>query len=175
MSKWELLAGLPPYGPPAIGFSATGQGKHREDSPLLSTGGAETWVGNFQPGFSSLHEAVEHPNGVEIVVVAGGTAYVVSPTSKMCIQTFGGQIEWTKAVPEHRLVLFASLTDVIAIGVDGVRWRSRRISWDGLRELVVSNAELTGEAYSPLDDRWHPFGMDVVTGEATGGSYNEVK
>jgi len=88
MKRWEILSGLPPYGPPALNFSATGTGLHREGYVVrFFPDGTEAWVGNFQPGFVSFWDVAEHPNGEDIVVIAGGTAYVISPTAKRCRKT----------------------------------------------------------------------------------------
>jgi len=74
-ARWEVLDGLPAYGPMSEPFSTTGQGMHREglvDRFFPPTG---SWVGNFQRGLSSLDEVFAHPDGRHVVVVAGGTGY----------------------------------------------------------------------------------------------------
>jgi hypothetical protein len=173
MNKWEILSGLPVYGPSALNFSATGQGKHREGLVLkFRSNASESWVGNFQPGLVHFNCAMQHPDDEHVIVVAGGEAYVISPTAKECVQTFGGQIIWAESVPDLNIVLIASLTDVLSIGKVGIVWRSGRISWDGLRTLKVDRVWLTGEAYSPYDKpEWRPFRVDVTTGHVQGGTY----
>jgi hypothetical protein len=176
MSGWEILAGLPPYGPEAIAFSSTGQCKHREGFVVrFRPENAEEWVGNFQPGLYGLADVLGHPNGKYVIVIAGGQGYIVSPVDRKCLETFGSQIEYVKSAPRQHLVLFVSLTGVAAIGIDGLTWRSRRISWDGFRNLSVTETQLVGEAYSPLDDVWHDFEVDLSNGNVTGGSFIEVR
>jgi hypothetical protein len=172
MTHWEILSGLPPYGPPALNFSAFGLGMHCQGFVVrFLPDGAESWVGNFQPGLVSFHGVVEHPNGEDIVVIAGGSAYVISPEVKQCRETFGGQIEWMARLKEFALLVFASLTDIVAVGKTGIAWRSQRISWDGLSNLRVSGVWLTGDARSPFDDKGHSFRLNVTNGEVVGGSY----
>ena len=172
MIRWEILAGLPPYGPAAVSFSATGHGMHREGLVVrFFTGSDEDWVGNFQPGLTGSADVLGHPNGKDVIVIAGGQGYIISPTSRLCLATFGGQIECVKAAPRQRMVMFVSLTDVTAIGTDGLVWHSRRISWDGMRNLRITDAKFVGEAYSPLDDGWHDFEVDLSSGMAIGGSF----
>lgn len=53
-----------------------------------------------------------------------------------------------------------------------MRWRSRRISWDGMWDLRIENDKVKRSAWSPFDDREHPFAIDLRTGAVEGGSYN---
>jgi hypothetical protein len=60
-----------------------------------------------------------------------------------------------------------------AVGPNGLQWRSRRLSWDGVRDVSVSGHVLRGDAYAPEgpDGAWYPFEVDLNTGDVTGGSY----
>lgn len=87
--RWEILNGLPAYGPMAEPFTATGKGTHSEGLVVKFKNSTESWVGNFQRGFSSLDKVLQHPNGHLVVVVAGGTAYVVDPRTRSLMQHFG--------------------------------------------------------------------------------------
>jgi hypothetical protein len=58
-----------------------------------------------------------------------------------------------------------------ALDPSGVLRRSRRVSWDGFREVHLAEGMIRGEAYNPMDDDWTPFTVDVATGEVRGGSY----
>src|SRR5262245_11223124 len=82
-AKYELLPGLPPYGPLAEPFTATGQGTYREGLVVrFETDDGQSWVGNFQRGYSGFEMAIDHPNGREVVVIAGGQGYVVNPEDR---------------------------------------------------------------------------------------------
>jgi hypothetical protein len=50
------------------------------------------------------------------------------------------------------------------LGPTGLMWHTRRLSWDGLDEL-------RGLAWSPIDDKWCPFTVELNSGKSTGGSY----
>jgi hypothetical protein len=56
------------------------------------------------------------------------------------------------------------------VGPEGMRWRTRRISWDGMMEVSLDGKRLHGNALD-LDDSWARFDVDIDTGEVTGGSY----
>ncbi|HKI85294.1 MAG TPA: hypothetical protein VKA53_00980, partial [Thermoanaerobaculia bacterium] len=59
------------------------------------------------------------------------------------------------------------------LGPAGLFWHTRRLSWDGFDQLAVSGNEMKGLAWSPMDDRWHPFRVDIRTGTSQGGSYGD--
>jgi hypothetical protein len=69
-------------------------------------------------------------------------------------------------------VLFGNGLWFELLGAVGLHWRSRRISWDGMREVRLEGLRLFGEAWSPFEDCWLPFELDLCSGEFTGGSYN---
>ena len=130
---------------------------------------AFSWIGNFQRGLTKLDKVLDHPNGNSIIVVAGGECYVVDLTKKKLIENFGGDFLSAIEVPTKPLIVFESHTDFEAIGPTGRIWRSNRISWDGLRNVVVQETELYGEAWS-YEDIWIPFKLNLDTGEHEGGA-----
>jgi hypothetical protein len=59
-----------------------------------------------------------------------------------------------------------------ALAASGMSWRSRRLSWDGVRNVRIDDSRLRGEAWNPVDDCWNEFTLDLQTGDVVGGSYN---
>ena len=138
MSTFEVLAGLPPYGPEALAFSATGLGTHSEGFVVrFVTDDRSDWVGNFQPGFTSCFAIVRHPNGHNYIVVAGGQAYIIDPCNPKSWEHFGASIEFVLEIKDVNGVLFGNGIAFEFIGSNGTRWKSRRISWDGMADLGV--------------------------------------
>ena len=171
--RHEILDSLPPYGEPAKAFSATGMGAQSEGFVVkFFPSSGNDWVGNFQPGLSSLFEVVDHPNGVSSIVISGGQAYLVNPESEKCEQEFGGQIETIIPLPDQSALIFGNGLWFEAIGPDGFLWKSRRISWDGMQNVRQQDLSLIGESYDPMSDGWSEFNLDLTTGEVTGGSYS---
>ncbi len=173
-APWEILDGLPTYGPMAEPFSVTGQGAHSEGLVVRFFSATGTWVGNFQRGDSSLDEVFAHPDGQHVVVVAGGTAYVVEVGARRLVAHFGGGIEHIVVVPANHAVLIGNGLWFEALGPAGTTWRSRRISWDRMRKISLVGTVVWGEAYAPEgpNGRWYPFELDAMTGTVVGGSYN---
>jgi hypothetical protein len=165
---YEVLPGLPAYGPLAEPFSPTGQGKHREGLVVRFTSETgESWAGNFQRDLGGIDRIVDHPNGSAIIVIAGGQGYIVDPTSRKCL---GYLIKSLFVVAELNSIVLGNNLEFEAICATGFLWRSRRVSWDEMRNLSISDLTLTGEA-SDLGELWIPFAIDLVTGEVSGGSY----
>lgn len=170
----RVLPGLPPYGDLPKIFSDTGQGMHREGLVVeFMVPGESPWVGNFVRGLTRFDLAVPHPDGKHALIIAGGQGYIVDPRIHGVIKTFGGGINECYPHPDGTtLVLDERGTSFSALGVDGWRWHSRRISWDGFRSVRVEEMRLKGEAWFP-EDTWHPFELDLDSGEVVGGSYVE--
>ncbi|GLH78193.1 hypothetical protein SSBR45G_31020 [Bradyrhizobium sp. SSBR45G] len=173
--RFDILPGLPAYGPPAISFPESDLPTFREGlvvrfHPAPSDAGGDPWVGNFLGGQTSYDRVLAHPNGADVIVVARGHGSVVdvartSVTASLC--------DVTQLIPLDALglVLVERLTDFIAIGADGMRWQSPRISWDGFRSVSISADQLRGEAYSAPDEEWVPFTLDLATGACRDGIF----
>ena len=168
---FEVLPGLPPFGALPLQFSDTGMGMHTEGLVVrFLAGTADDWVGNFQPGLSHFSRVVGHPDGKHLFVIAGGSAYVVDPVARKLVDTFGAQIEFAQELPDHRAVLFGNGLCFELHNEQGLSWRSRRVSWDGIKDVIVSAAHITGLGWC-IDDTWPAFEIDLATGAVRGGAY----
>jgi len=171
--RYRVLSGLPPYGPLAEPFIVSGRRRHSEGYVVQFTRSAgDSWVGNFQRGAGAIDTVVEHPNGKELLVISGGQGYVVDPEDRCKREYFGGCIDSVFPVEENKTVILGNGLWFEAFGVAGPLWRSKQVSWDGLRELRHDGTILRGEAWSPVEDCWLPFELDLITGSHQGGSYN---
>jgi hypothetical protein len=121
---------------------------------------------------ASCYEVLEHPDGRHLLVIAGGQGYIVDPNDRSKREYFGASIEVVLRVPELGTIVFGNGLWFESLGPDGWRWRTGRISWDGMRELRREGLELLGQAWSPLENCWLPFELDLRSGEFKGGSYN---
>jgi|HubBroStandDraft_4_1064222.scaffolds.fasta_scaffold700856_1 hypothetical protein len=173
MEKFRVLVGLPATGAWPEQFSKPGQSTHGEGFVVeFSPEAKSAWVGNFQPGVTGYSTVLPHLDGKSLIVIAGGQAYVVDVLERRLLSVFGGNIDAALFVhPEGPLVICNGIW-LEARDNTGLRWRSRRISWDGMSDLRVENDKILGQAWSPLDNREYPFAVDVATGSVEGGSYN---
>jgi hypothetical protein len=171
MERFRVLAGLPATGPWPEQFSKPGQSTHREGFVVeFSPETKSAWVGNFQPGITRYSAVVGSSRWA--FVIAGGQAYVIDPSERRLLSVFGGDIDGTLFVQPEGPLVFCNGIWLEARDNTRLRWRSRRISWDGMWDLRVENDKILGQAWSPLDDREYPFAVDLATGSVEGGSYN---
>ena len=170
--RFEILSGLPPYGPSAEPFTATGQGTHRQGFVVrFYPSHGESWVGNFQPCGLSLRAVEEHPDGARLIVISGGQVYIIDPNNRKYVEFIGAGNEQIIHIGDVLLLITA--TDFKAIGSEGQRW-NRRVSWDGIRNFAVdpTGHTITGEGWTPVTDEWIRFELDVASGVVTGGPYD---
>lgn len=167
----RILPGLPAYGVPAEPFPSSGYGAHREGTVVeFEDKDGNKWIGNFQPGLNAYNAVFDTFGADRPIVIAGGSGYVVDVPSHKVIEEFGGAIDW--ALEWHGRLVLADGIGFVARNRDGVVWKSDRVSWDGMRDLSHDGGRVRGFAYSPLDDDYHSFDLDLETGNFSGGSYN---
>lgn len=171
MTTFEQLAGLPPYGDPAIGFPLEWASRGSEGVVVkFDVPGAGAWVGNFAPGILGLSWVSRHPNGEDVLVSAQGALYSVNPRTRKAIEVCS--VAFSAIELPDGIVFERQGLAFFKIGRAGVEWSTRRISWDGVRNVRVDGERLLGEACSPHDDGWISFEVCLRSGKATGGSYD---
>ena len=171
MVSFEVLSGLPPYGPMAKPFPASGYGAHSQGFVVQFEGEKfGTWIGNFQPGLTSFSKAYEHPDGKHVVVVAAGAIYIVDPDTQAAEES-GGMVSSVIQISEKNALLFDDNIYLSLIGAH-VTWQTKRLSWDGIRNLSISGDFVLGQGWR-YDDTWHDFAVSLANGSHTGGAYDE--
>lgn len=129
-----------------------------------------TWVGNFELGYGRISGTWAHPNGTDAIVIAAGTAYSVSPSSRAVVE-MAGYVEQVWPVEGPPGLLFQLMGIVfVRIGAAGELWRTRRVSWDGFADLELGSESIRGSAWEP-GGTWVPFVVDLHTGAVHGGSF----
>lgn len=172
--RFEVLPGLPPYGPMAVSFTRNGASEHREGLVVrFYPKGSDPWVGNFLGGMTACTAVLDHPNDSDVIIVAQGDACIVDPEQRTIRDRIASDITTVIPLPSLGSVVFQGLTDFTAVRADGSGWSSPRISWDGFRNTEVREAELFGEAYTPNGDDWVPFRLCLLTGECRDGVYSQ--
>jgi hypothetical protein len=165
--KYEIQSGLPPYGPEAIWFSDTGWGQATEGLVIkFMPDRSESWIGNFIRGMSQFDKVYYHPDFIHIVVIAGGTGYVVCPEKKKKEGSFGADITGGFEFTKQRKLALHTTTDFYIADSHGEIRRTQRIALDGIRNIECTDIRLTGEAYDL--EGWKPFEMNIETEVITG-------
>jgi hypothetical protein len=103
-------------------------------------------------------------------VFADGVCYVIDPRRRELKQQIGGAIARVWEVSEPRgLVCGRQGIAFLRIGPAAVAWHTRRLSWDGSRDVMLTTNRITGLAWK-YDDTWVPFEVNLITGASQGGS-----
>lgn len=103
----------------------------------------ERWVGSFAAGgLGGVSGVFATPAPAQLCVVVDGLAYVVSvhdPASGAVI--VHDQVWQVEFIEEPARLLLVRFIDIVALGEEGVAWRTPRVAVDGLR---VVHAGLAG-------------------------------
>jgi hypothetical protein len=150
-------------------FPSSGYGAFREGFVVqFESEKIGAWVGNFQPCLTGFSGAYEHPDGTHVVVVAGGAIYIVNPDTQAAEES-GGAVYSVNQLSDEKSLLFNEGTSLSLIGRDR-NWRTGRLSWDGIRNLSISDDLVSGEGWL-YDDTWRQFFVSLRDGSHTGGAY----
>lgn len=108
----------------------------------------------------------------DLLVVAGGYGYLIHTTDPAHCEFLPIRpITAVLPAPEDGLLLLAGFNDVLALGADGVRWQTSRLSWEGITLREVRGGRLHGDGWDMFTDREVPFTVDLRTGEHEGGGF----
>jgi hypothetical protein len=127
---FEILAGLPASGPPAVAFPASNLGFSEGLVIRIRPKSTEAWTGNFQCGENDHTAVYIHPDGKRLIVVAGGSDYLVDPLMKELMGQTTDNISFSCEVPELEVIVFG---DHIRFCRDMRHWKYS--DW----EVVLSN------------------------------------
>jgi hypothetical protein len=167
----RLLPGLPPYGPMPTAFPAEWGQLGREGTVVEFNTGTDLWVANVRSGSGGLHFAGLHPNRRAAIVIASGDLWMIDLRTRAAVQMLPAiEAMWQVQNPEGWVFSRQGIA-LARLGPSGLIWHTRRLSFDGFDEVHIDRHEVKGLAWSPLDDTWRPFCVDIQTGKAVGGSY----
>jgi len=174
--RYEVLNGLPPYGPMYVPISA-------DDEPFYSEGyvvkfqksNGDEWVANFRTGWTNYYNVFEFAEYNIVVVFAGGQGYIINLDEEKLKTSFDISIENVIQKDDGSLICANNTHIMILDNNKGEFWRSERISWDGIKDLKILDNKLHGKSYDPTNDirPWSKFIMDLESNEISGGSFQE--
>ncbi|MXN89704.1 hypothetical protein GR160_00555 [Flavobacterium sp. Sd200] len=172
-TKFEILKSLPSTGPMYVSVSEenTFYSDFSEGFVVrfYKKDGSE-WVANIQRGLTNFDTVIELTESSNIIVIAGGQAYIINPENTKPISFFGSQYKYSISNTEGQCVL-SDYTGLTIIEPDGKYWHSERISIDGIEDLRIEDDIVYGVVYMPIDDadEWLDFSYNITTKIMTGG------
>lgn len=171
--EFEVLTGLPATGKTAIAFPPGSLGFSEGLVVGVRCESSETWIGNFSNGETDHSAVYKHPDGKRLIVIAGGSDYLVDPFTKELLAQIASDISFSRDFPALGIVVFGDNTAFWAEGKVGRAWTTPRISWDGLADINVTEDILTGNWYSAIDEGWHEFSLILSSGKLVGETYED--
>ena len=170
--SFQLLPGLPAYGPEAVPFPHDWGRFGREGIVVeFIRNDGTTWVGNFAPGRYGASGAVLHPDGRHVLVLTRGDLWHVNPDKAEASKLpFGVEAYWPAQSPDGIIIDVEGLA-FLRLSAAGILWHTRRLSWDGFVDLELAGSRLVGKAWNAMDDSWEPFEVDLATGASIGGGF----
>lgn len=175
--KYEVLNSLPAYGPMYISISDS-------EEPFFSEGfvvrfyksDKSQWVANFALGWTNYSKVFDFPEHDIIIVIAGGRVYIMNPNYEVPQKIFGITINEIVETADRSLIFANDINIIVFDNLNGEFWETSRISWDGIRNLKVTDDMLYGESYFPanFNEEWHVFSINLKTREVVGGTWNEL-
>jgi hypothetical protein len=167
----KILSGLPASGPQPAQFRATTRRLNSEGAVVKVSLGASSWTGNFEKGDGKLSGVWATPSPDHLCVVAGGRAYWVSARDDRGYDILPVYpVQDVRAILESDLLILVDYTEIAAIGREGLRWISDRISWDGIHILHADARGIIGQAWDAAAEQRVGFFVDTETGRLEGGS-----
>ena len=128
----------------------------------------KTWMGVFAPGTISkngLYGVYASPHFNKLCVVANGAGYFVSSDNpKEWEEIKSIPIIYTGISKAKNVIIFADYTELIAYDNTGVRWKTKRLSWDGLKIIELSDDYIKGEYYDIRTEKNELFKVDLISG-----------
>jgi hypothetical protein len=105
------------------------------------------------------------PNPDAMCAVAGGYAYMVDVTHpEKCMQIPFRPVVEVRLLPEHGLMLFVGFHGLLAWDADGERWRTGKLTDEGLRITGVKDGAVHGFGWKMATDTEVAFAVDLKTG-----------
>jgi hypothetical protein len=168
--EYSELPGLTGDGPAPMQFSRPGVSTFREGVVVRVEHKNGAWIGNFQRGDVGVSAVVPTPDPDCLAVCARGVCYIVpvsNPETFRIVPMY--PVYSLYAAPEVGILLFVNTTQVLCIDKQGVRWKSRSVSWHGVDITSVSEDEVTGTGHYTPDETEIAFYIDIRTGKVRGG------
>jgi hypothetical protein len=133
----------------------------------------ESWIGTF--AFGQI--APTGPSGVfatpdpdRMCVVSRGMGNFVSAHSPLqCEEVNCYPIIDVRPIHTQGIIVFAEFTRLVAYGPAGLKWKTKRLSWDNLKIIEVTNTSIKGEFWDICSEATASFVVDLATGTHQGG------
>lgn len=137
--------------------------------------GGEPWIGSFAYGHMMKFLSSTVTNGPAedwVTIVAAGDAYLVNVFDpRSWVEVKVAPVMDVRALTDSGLVVFADFCELTAYDAAGIKWRTERLAFDGLRIDRVDHSGVYGVGWHAPTDRLLPFTVDLQTGRGVSEAY----
>jgi hypothetical protein len=173
--EWEVVDELPGGGAQPHYYFPGGTLASGGDGVVvrIAPAGAAIWFGTFafgKYGMTAATKILSMPDPGKLCVVSCGAGYIVSvqdPRSWESVKAI--PVIDVRPIAGAGLVVFANFTELVAYGTEGVRWRTKRLTWDSMKLIDVTDEKIVGEYWDIRSEETRTFEVDVATGTHHGG------
>jgi hypothetical protein len=116
------------------------------------------------------------PRPDDLLALAGGYAYLIdtlNPSRSLHVPL--QPVTQLYAAPANGLLFLAGFHTVAAIGANGLRWQTQRLTWEGVTISGVKDGRLHGTGWNLPTDTEVPFSIDLESGKHEGGGFEESR
>jgi hypothetical protein len=133
----------------------------------------QPWLGSFAFGRvtpKGVSGMFATPDPQALCVVARGAGYWVRVSDPEVWEPIAADpITDVRPVAAQGILVFADYTRLVAYGEAGLRWRTKRLTWDDLKITEVQDEFITGEGWDAPANSSVSFRVSLATGEHEGG------
>jgi hypothetical protein len=134
----------------------------------------DSWIGVFAFGDMLPNgecAIYEGPSAHCLTIVSKGEGYIVSPETPNSFKHVSAcPILGVVPIRSHNLILFYDYTEITAYNEDGLLWRTKRISWDGIEIDLISDKEIVGKSWDAPNNKYVEFRVNLTSGSHQGGA-----
>lgn len=163
----ELLSSAPPN--EAV-IPIPAEDSRRERMLIRIGDPGKSWIGSFECGTKTVSTVFMMPDRKHLFVSADGAGYILDAKSRTLVERTGTEVVGT--MRDRLLTVFVVIHNGVAFeafGKEGRLWKTAELSDRPLRNVVLEDDEIVGEAWKWLANRWMPFAVSLATGEVSVG------
>jgi hypothetical protein len=143
----------------------------------ISPFSSKPWIGIFAFGDitkNGLSGVYSMPDKEKFCVVSNGMGYIVASNNATIFEIIDSiPITDVRCVKEKGIILFADYTQIMAYDSGGLRWQSKRLSYDGFKIISLNNDILVGEFWDIRNDANSLFEIDIIDGALLRGGIGD--
>jgi hypothetical protein len=143
----------------------------------ISPFSGKPWIGIFAFGditTNGLCGVYSMPDKEKFCVVSNGMGYIVTSSDATIFETLDSiPITDVRCIKEKGIILFADYTEIMAYDSGGLRWQSKRLSYDGFKIISLNSDVLIGEFWDIRNESNSLFEIDIINGSLLSGGIGD--